>query len=207
MDNHEEYYGTPSTPTSDYLAHYGVLGMKWGIRRAAKKGTTYQYKSHATKKYEKVAEKLAAKAAKSTGDKAAKLKAKSAKMANRAKRSSEVDRGEEEFARGISTGKALGLAALGGTGVLKGYAQHRAMSGQKGKDATGHKVVAAAQAAYSGSAGSRLRKYNYIRQDEKSNSVNRKLHNFNNRMRNEIAKTIDPATSAYNREKKRKNRG
>lgn len=35
------------------LQHYGVLGMKWGIRRARKKGKTYTYKSHGQKKYEK----------------------------------------------------------------------------------------------------------------------------------------------------------
>lgn len=29
-----EYYGAPSTPTSDYLAHYGIKGMKWGVRKA-----------------------------------------------------------------------------------------------------------------------------------------------------------------------------
>lgn len=35
------------------LKHYGVIGMKWGIRRASKKGKTYTYKSRTTKKLEK----------------------------------------------------------------------------------------------------------------------------------------------------------
>lgn len=30
-----EYYGV-STPSSDFLAHYGVKGMKWGVRKFAK---------------------------------------------------------------------------------------------------------------------------------------------------------------------------
>ena len=38
---------------TDELMHYGVLGMKWGIHRAVKKGQTYTYKSHGQKKYEK----------------------------------------------------------------------------------------------------------------------------------------------------------
>ena len=33
-----EYYGVSSTPTSDYLAHYGVRGMKWGVRKSLSKG-------------------------------------------------------------------------------------------------------------------------------------------------------------------------
>ena len=37
----------------DELYHYGVLGMKWGIRKARKNGTTYTYKSHGQKKMEK----------------------------------------------------------------------------------------------------------------------------------------------------------
>lgn len=39
--------------SDDELMHYGVLGMKWGIRRAKKKGVSYTYKSHGQKKYEK----------------------------------------------------------------------------------------------------------------------------------------------------------
>lgn len=35
------------------LKHYGVIGMKWGVRRAYKKGKPYTYKSHGQKKYEK----------------------------------------------------------------------------------------------------------------------------------------------------------
>lgn len=199
-----EYYGAPSTPTEDFLAHYGVLGMKWGIRRAAKKGQTYQYKSHATKKYEKAAAKLAAKAEKKGSEK---LAAKSAKMANRAKRSREVDRGEEEYARGISTGKAVGLALLGGTSAMKGYAQHRAMSKQSGKEASGQKVAAALTAARSGSLGSRLRKAQYIRQDENKHGVGRALYNLDNSIRNTVADAVEPVTKAYNREKKRSRRG
>ena len=34
---------------NDELMHYGVLGMKWGIHRAVKKGQTYTYKSHGQK--------------------------------------------------------------------------------------------------------------------------------------------------------------
>lgn len=33
------YYGVPSTPNDSFLAHYGVKGMKWGVRRAIEKGS------------------------------------------------------------------------------------------------------------------------------------------------------------------------
>ena len=50
-----EYYGAPTTPTSDYLAHYGVKGMKWGVRRAIEKGNTKAL----ARQYKKAAKKLA----------------------------------------------------------------------------------------------------------------------------------------------------
>lgn len=40
------------------LKHYGVQGMKCGVRKAEKAGDTYEYKSHGQKKYEKKVTKL-----------------------------------------------------------------------------------------------------------------------------------------------------
>ena len=48
---------------NDELYHYGVIGMKWGIRKAKKQGLTYNYKSTAQKHYEKKVAKLKQKGA------------------------------------------------------------------------------------------------------------------------------------------------
>ena len=37
----------------DELYHFGVLGMRWHMRKAAIKGQTYDYKSRQQKKYQK----------------------------------------------------------------------------------------------------------------------------------------------------------
>lgn len=47
------YYSVNFVDENNDLEHYGVLGMKWGRRKARKAGVDYVYKSHGQKKYEK----------------------------------------------------------------------------------------------------------------------------------------------------------
>lgn len=49
-----EYYGV-STPTDDFLAHYGIKGMKWGVRKAIEKGN----QKALARQYKKAVKKLA----------------------------------------------------------------------------------------------------------------------------------------------------
>lgn len=215
-----------------YLEHYGVLGMKWGQRRyqnsdgsltaAGKKHYEktgeygYQYHSHATKKYQRKALKASNKAGKimdkesteKNQRKASKLISKSEKMLQRAKRSAEIDRGEQEYAKGLSTGKAIVLTLLASGDVVKGYAQYRAMSGQRGKNMTGRKIVSGILAKNFGSVGSRQRKAAYIRQDEGKKGLGQKAFKLNTKIQNRAGDAIDATAKLAggfpDREKNRK---
>lgn len=50
-----EYYGAPTTANDDFLAHYGVKGMKWGVRKAIERGSYRQL----NRQYRKASKKLA----------------------------------------------------------------------------------------------------------------------------------------------------
>lgn len=84
--------------TSDgELKHYGVVGMKWGVRRARKKGKTYTYQSMGTKRYKKKMDKALKK-----GD-----SEKAKKYKEYHKKSVELDRRMQDNALSNSTGKAV----------------------------------------------------------------------------------------------------
>jgi len=93
MDN--EYYGAVSTPTEDFLAHYGVKGMKWGVRKAIASGNARRL----GRQYNKAAKKLA------------KLEKRAASGKKYAKRAAVL---------GAGAAAAGGLAAVGSYGVGRG---------------------------------------------------------------------------------------
>lgn len=92
MDN--EYYGAASTPTEDFLAHYGVRGMKWGVRKAIQSGNSAKL----SKQYAKAEKKLA-------------------KLEKRAANASKY--GKRAAALGAGAAVAGGLAAAGTSGVSR----------------------------------------------------------------------------------------
>ena len=90
-----EYYAVERSP--EYLAHYGIRGMKWGVRRALKKGDFAAY----TKHYRKAGKKL--------GD-----------LSIKANRQYQKSQAKENLGAGAAL---TGLGALGGLasyGIVKG---------------------------------------------------------------------------------------
>lgn len=99
------YYST--TFRSDELFHYGVLGMKWGQHRAAKRGGTYTYKSWGTKRNEFKSGVVANKLAKPHGERRTnRLRIMKAKYDRRAAISRDLDKREQDYSK---PGSALGV--------------------------------------------------------------------------------------------------
>lgn len=105
---------------SDYLVHYGVLGMKWGVR----KDKNYKYTSMKTKRLTKKAAK-----AKSQG------KSNASKIAAKANASKQSDKNRLSYAKKTSVGKAIGQNLLMGPIGALSYQKMRANGTSRGKAA------------------------------------------------------------------------
>lgn len=103
---------------SDELYHYGVLGMKWGIRRARKNGASYVYKSHGQKKYEKKIDQIKSSNKKNKKEKLAKAKTKLSIYKQR-------DKNRQSYASKTNLGKAVVKQILMGPIGSGSYSRYR----------------------------------------------------------------------------------
>lgn len=131
-----EYYGAPTTPASDYLAHYGVKGMKWGVRKALAKGG-YKGEKALARRYKKDIKHLAklqkrAASGKKYAKRAAALGAGAALAGGAAALgtggvSNVVGAGGQLFSKGTkAAGEFMQKHGISGGGFVSGLSKHNA---------------------------------------------------------------------------------
>jgi hypothetical protein len=113
-----------------YLQHYGVLGMKWGIRRARRKDAARKYKK-GTSEYKKavndksrdvaIANKLYSKQSKGANKRVAKMSTSDAIVESMLLGSYGALKFNEAKARGAGTGRAAVESILYGMGNSMTY--------------------------------------------------------------------------------------
>ena len=112
------------TVSSDELYHYGVLGMKWGVKRARKNGASYVYKSHGQKKYEKKINQIKSSNKKNKKEKLAKAKTKLSIYKQR-------DKNRQSYASETNLGKAVVKQILMGPIGSGSYSRYRSSGNDK----------------------------------------------------------------------------
>lgn len=147
---------------NEELKHYGVLGMKWGQRKAKQRGETYKYTSWNTNRHKNAARKLLAKArsAKSGSKKQMKLKEKAKIREKKALASQKYDDLQSDYAKNTAkVGSTLIGQWLTLPGVRNSYQRMRASGSSKGK--------AAIASLLFGDLAGRVNKHNYIKKHSK----------------------------------------
>lgn len=139
-----EYYGAASTPNEDFLAHYGIKGMKWGVRKARESGNARRL----GRQFNKAQKKLA------------KLEKRAASGKKYAKRAALLGAGAAA-AGGLAAGGTAGVAKLmdkgsrgAGTAML-GAGRLMARSGIPGVKNAGAYMMGAGRRISRGNAVSR----------------------------------------------------
>lgn len=187
-----------------YIAHYGIKGQKWGIRRFQNEDGSLtnsgkkRYSSFTTRRYAKKAEKYKAKAEEVSKSKNQDVKdkrygyeLKQKEYSQRAIRSQQFD---DRYAKELSdrnNAKSLVTGALVGMGTYDAYIRHRAAGIDKGR--------AIVRTFLGGNLSAEMARRNYINQDVKKDREDQKAKERASRKFNTAAYYYIGARSSRNK--------